>query len=78
MGIDREGRLLADANLADIGLVDFRFDLHLMKVAGDNEQGLGFKARRERLPLIDVAADDNAVDRRADGGAIQVDLRDIQ
>src|SRR3712207_8829907 len=42
------------------------------------EQGRRLQARRHGLAAVDVAADDHAVDRRADHGALQVDLGLIQ
>ena len=74
-GVDREARRLADAQPADVGLVDRRLDLHVAQVLRDGEQHRRLQAGGHGLAGVDVAQDHRAVDRRADDGALEVDLR---
>jgi hypothetical protein len=74
IGVDAELGGLPERHLADVGLVDAGVDLHLAEVAGNGEEGRRLEAGGHRLSLVYVAADDDAVDRRADGGALEVDL----
>jgi hypothetical protein len=73
-GIDRERRVLADLELADVGLVDPAAHLHFAQVVRDLEQGLGFQCHGDGLAGVDVAPNDDAVNRRANFGASAVDL----
>ena len=65
---------LAGGDAPDIGFVDLGVNLHVFQAVGDHEGGAGFEADRERLALVDEPADDDAVDRRADHGAVEIGL----
>ena len=75
IGIDREVSALAGRDAPDIGFVDLRMDLHVLQAMGDHEGRAGFEADRECLAFIDEPADHDAVDRRADHGAVEIGLR---
>ena len=64
------GRQPADVRLGDAGV-----DLHLGQVLGDGEQRGRLQRGGHRLADVDVARDDDAVDRRDDGGVGEVGLR---
>ena len=71
---------LAESHRRDVGLVDldFRFD---DRHVGDRQQhraGVVHRADDDGFALLDVAAGDDAVDRRLDAGATQVVLRLVQ
>ena len=40
----------------------------------NHERGARFQSDRERLALVDEPADDDAIDRRADHGAVEIGL----
>lgn len=63
MGIDGKYRPLPDLDLAYIGLVDARMDLHLPEIARDREKDRSREARGECLTLIDGAAENDSIDR---------------
>ncbi len=69
----RRGLPLADA--PDLGLVDRGVDLHPAQVLRDHEEFRRLQARRDRLARLHRFLDDDAVHRRADGGALEVDPR---
>ncbi len=71
-GVDREPRLLALADEADVGFGEAGVDAHLGKVLGDLDQRWRLEAGCHRLAKVDDAVDDDAVDRRADDGEIEV------
>ena len=60
-----ETHLLAHFHPRDIRFGNRRLDLHLRQVAGDGEQGGGLERGGDGLPDINLAADDDARDRRA-------------
>ncbi len=63
---------------ADVGLVDAGLDLHLGEIVRDHEQLRRLQARRHGLAAVDVARDDDAVDRRPDHRVLEVHLRRIE
>ena len=63
---------------SDIRFINTAAHLHLTEIARDAKQGLRLKACRDGLPWIDLAADDDAVDWRANDGSSQFDLRLIE
>src|SRR5215471_482316 len=74
--VDGDLRLLADLDVGDVGLVDFdlRFD---QRHVGDRQQHRARVVHRpdhDRLALFDVAARDDALDRRLDADLAQVVL----
>ncbi len=78
MGVHREGGLLPGLDLADVGLVHRHLELHLRQVVGDGEEGRRRQRGGHRLAHVDVARDDDALDRRLDGGVAQVGLHALQ
>ena len=69
---------LALFDRSDIRFIDAAAHLHLTEIARDAKQGLRLQPCRDRLPRIDLAADDDAVDRRSNDGAPQFDLRLVE
>ena len=72
--VDREGRDLALADAADVGLVDVREDLHLREVLRDHEERRRLERRRDGLADVVAAAHDDPVDRRDDARVREVRL----
>ena len=75
--IHRDRRELARLDLADVGLVHQRPDLHEVEVGHLEQRGAAAHVRRGRgdhLPALDVLLDDRAGDRRADVGVLELDL----
>ena len=73
--IDCESRLLADPQLSDVGLVDTDLELHFVQVSGDGEHDGRLETRGHHLPDIDRPVDNGAIDRGADAGVVEVELR---
>ena len=71
-GVDREPRLLALADEADVGLGKAGIDAHFGQVLGDLDQHRRLETGRDGLAEIDDTVDDDAIDRRADDGEIEV------
>ena len=64
---DRLPALLGVADQADVGLVDRGVDVDLLlQVGGDDEHHGRLELRGHRLARIDLAVDNDAVDRRLD------------
>ncbi len=78
IGIDGKGHGIVARDLPDIGLVDLRLDLHMIEVLGDGEQLRCLEARRHGLPDLDRPVDDDAVERGADIGALEIDAGAVQ
>ena len=74
-GVDGEGRPVLDLDAADVGLIHARLHLHLREILGDREERRRLEAGRHRLPDVDGARDDDAVDRGADHRAVEIHLR---
>ena len=74
VGVDLEGDLLPDVDVADVGLVDRRPDLHVAQVLGQEEQAGRVQPGHHGLAHVHAAVDHHAVDGRADGGVIEIDL----
>ena len=69
---------LSSRHLADIRLIDLRLDLHMGEVLSDGEQLRCLEARGDGLPDFDRTLDDDAVDRRADIGALEIDAGAVE
>ncbi len=76
--IDPELDILADLHLPDIGLGDVRRDVHLGDVLGDSEQHRRAHGGNDRLSLIHLARNHDAIDRRGDLAVTQVRLGAVQ
>jgi hypothetical protein len=72
-GIHREAGFLPDPDATDVGFVDRGFDLHVGQVLGDHEQLGRLQAGGHGLPRFDAALDHDAIDRRLDRGAFEID-----
>ncbi len=72
-GVHRETGFLPDTDATDIGFVDGGFHLHVGKVPGNDKQFRRLQAGGHRLPRFDAALDHDAVNRRLDRGAFQID-----
>ena len=75
--VDRDLRDLAELHVRDVGLVDVDFRLDDRHV-GDRQQhraGVVHRADDDGLAFLDVAARDDAVDRRLDAHLAQVVAR---
>ncbi len=72
--VDGERGALADANPAHVRFVDRGLDLHVAQVLGNDEEFRRLQAGRDGLPDVDRALDHDAVHRRPDLRARQVDL----
>ena len=59
-GIDRKGRALTLANVADVGFVHIGGNFHAPEIVRDQEQGWRLQARGDRLAEFDIALDDYA------------------
>ena len=70
--IDTEVRGLSHADVADVGFVDVDDQPHLGEVLRKCEQRRGLKRGRHRLAWIDLPVQDDAADRRADDGFLDV------
>ncbi len=75
IGVDGEGRPLALADLADIGLVDADLELHRGKILGDGEQHRRLERGGDGLAGIDLAREHHAGHRRIDGRLGKIGLR---
>ena len=75
--VDLDLGQLADLDERDVGLVDLDFGLDDRHVGDLQQHGAGVvhRADDDRLALLDVAPDDQAVDRRLDAGPRQLVLR---
>ena len=74
VAVDREGHILPFDNLADVGLVDGCFDLHLGGIGGDFEQIGCLKTGRNSSAWFNQLVDDDAACGRNDNGAVQIKL----
>ena len=74
--IDLEARRVPALDPTDVGLVYLRVDLHLGQVLRDREDGRRLQRRSDRLAHVDVARHDDAVDRRANHGMVEVGAGD--
>ena len=74
IGVDREAHALACLEPPDIGLVDIGVDVDLAQVLGDGEQRRRVEGGGDGLAEVDLALHDDAVDRRADIRALEIDL----
>ena len=74
VGVDAKAHVLAGTNAADVRFVEVGDDLHLREIGRQNEQGRRRHAGGNRLPDVDIAGDDQSVDRRADDRVLKVDL----
>ena len=70
--IDRERRLLADLDRADVGFVDGHVQLHLLQIFGQREQHGRLQRGGDRLSRLDRAHQHDAVDRRANVGLAEI------
>ena len=61
---------------ADVGLVHLGVDLHLRQVLRDREDRRRLQRGGDGLADVDVARDDDAVDRRADHRVVEIGARD--
>ncbi len=78
VGIHDKRGGLAVRDATDVRLADVRVNLHLGQILGDRKQHRRLETGRHGLPDIHVPRDHDAVDRRVDGGVLQIDLRRIQ
>ena len=78
VGVDAEGDALTRTHPAHVGFVDVRQDLHLRQVGGHEVEHRRVHAGLDRLPLVDVARDDDAVDRRDDRRIAEVHALVVQ
>ncbi len=65
---------LTDLDLADIGFVDIDPQLHVPQVLGDDEQHRRLQRGSHDLAGIDIARQNDAVDRRTDASLDKIDL----
>lgn len=63
-----------DCHAPDVGFVDIGVELNLSQILGDGEQRRALRARPYGLAHGDVAIGDDAVDRRPEQGAVEVEL----
>ena len=73
-----EADRVADRDLGDVGFIDLSGDVDGGKILGEREQLGRRRARGYRLADLDGAIDDDAVDRSADEGVIEVDLGAVE
>ena len=78
MRIDRERRLLADLDIADVRLVDLRHDLLLREVGDAHDDGRIVRSRRRHRTRRLGLADDDAADRSLDDRLSEIGLRLFQ
>ena len=72
IGIDAEVGFLTFTDLADIGFVHIHLNLHLPEIFGDRKQNGRLQRRGHRLTRLDIAAQDDAGDGRADERLLEI------
>ena len=72
--LDVEPHLRSALHSADLSFRDFGEQPHATQIADGEEHGR-MHGGRDRLADVHVTADDDAVDRRSNDGAIEADLR---
>ncbi|MNE18896.1 hypothetical protein D3C80_1119560 [compost metagenome] len=78
VGIDRKTRFLPFADLADIGLVDGDLQLHVFQVARYGKEHRCIERGGDGRARIDVAGENDAVDRRDDLQLGEIDFGQAQ
>ena len=73
-GVDGEVDGLADRDVANVGFGDGADDLHFGEIVGDGEEDGGVEGGGDGLADVDLAGEDDAVDRRVDGAAGEIDF----
>lgn len=63
-----------DRHAPDVGFIDIGVELNLPQILGNGEQRRALRARPYGLAHGDVAIDHDAVDRRPDQGAVEIEL----
>src|SRR5204863_5955356 len=76
--IHRESDFLSHVDAADVRFGNCGFDLHLVEIVRDSEEGGSRHRGRNGLTGFDFASDDHAVNRRVDGGAAKVDQGTVE
>ena len=61
--LNAEVHVLPLFDLRDVALTDLREDLHVRQIVRDHEKLRSREARRDRLPLLNIALDDRSVNR---------------
>ena len=74
-GIDRESRLVARADAPDVGLINAGIHLHVLQILRNHKKLRCLQAGGHGLAFFNGALDDDAIDRRGNPGARQVDAR---
>ncbi len=75
--VDGERHRLARTQPCDVRFVDVAGECQRRQVGGQLQQRGCLHARGDRLPRIDIARNDDAVDWRPDRAAIEIDLRRV-
>ena len=78
--VDRDLGRLPNLDARNVGLVDLDFRLDDRHVGDRQQHGAGVvhRADDDRFPLLDVAARDDAVDRRLDAHLAQIEARALR